>query len=194
MNRFLCLMACVVQLQSGLQAQEQTDAKKIQVTGGVSLMNGTSQVGAQLSAQVGVEFSKGWTAGMGSAIDYYYFRSVPVFAEVKKYFGNGPRRLFAFAATGVNIAWPTDEDQMNTSGWNIIGKNDFDLGMYADIGIGYTLYNRHQRGLFTGLGYSVKTMSESHTEQIWNGFTTSQAQRKTDYTFNRVLIRIGYKF
>jgi hypothetical protein len=194
MHRFLFLIAYLMYFQSGLQAQEQATAKKIQVTGAVSLMNGTSEVGAQLSALAGVELSKGWTAGLGSAIDYYYFRSVPVFVEVKKYFGNGPRRLFAFGATGVNLAWPTDEDQMKLSRWNIVGGNDFRFGMYADIGIGYTLYNRHQRGLFTGLGYSVKTMSESHTEQIWNGLTTDQAQRKTDFTFSRVLIRIGYKF
>lgn len=194
MHRFIFLIACLVYSQSGLQAQEQATAKKIQVTGAVSLMNGSSEVGAQLSAQAGIELSKGWNVGLGSAIDYYYFRSVPVYVEVKKHFGNGPRRLFAFAATGVNLAWPTDEDQMKISRWNIIGEQNFRSGMYADIGIGYTLYNRHQRGLFTGLGYSVKTISESHIEQVWNGLTTSQTERKTDFTFSRVLIRIGYKF
>ncbi len=181
----------------GVQAQEIKSKAAFSVSAETALLNGDNHVNGQVLLSAGYEF-KGWFIGAGSGFDYYKYRTVPVFADVKKYFGKGNRQLFIYANAGTDIAWPTvnQKNLRNGGGWWGWSPSPsiFKNGIYTDLGFGYALFNSKHRGIFTALGYSTKTITEIYEESVWNGTTSVIAKRTLDYTMNRILFRIGYKF
>lgn len=180
-----------------VQAQQIKSKGVLSVSAQTALLNGDNHVNGQILLSAGYEF-KGWYIGAGSGFDYYKYRTVPVFADVKKYFGKGNRQLFIYANAGSDIAWPTENQKnlRNSGGWWGWSPSPgvFKNGIYTDLGFGYTLFNSKHRGFFTALGYSTKTITEIYDEQVWNGTTSVMTKRTLDYTMNRILFRIGYKF
>lgn len=180
-----------------VQAQQIKSKGALSVSAETALLNGDNHVNGQVLLSAGYEF-KGWYIGAGSGFDYYKYRTVPVFADVKKYFGKGNRQLFIYANAGTDIAWPTENQKnlRNNGGWWGWSPSPgvFKNGIYTDLGFGYTLFNSKHRGIFTTLGYSTKTITEIYDESVWNGTTSVMTKRTMDYTMNRILFRIGYKF
>jgi len=181
-----------------VQAQQIKSKAAFSVSAQTALLNGDNHVNGQFLMSAGFKKS-GWFIGAGSGFDYYKYRTVPVFADVKKYFGKGNRQLFVYANAGTNVAWPTaNQKNLRTGagwwGWSSPSNSLFKNGIYTDLGVGYTLFNSKHRGFFTALGYSTKTLTEVYDEQIWNGTTSVMTKRTLDYTMNRILFRIGYKF
>jgi len=180
-----------------VQAQQIKSKGELSVSAETALLNGDNHVNGQVLLSAGYEF-KGWYIGAGSGFDYYKYRTVPVFADVKKYFGKGNRQLFIYANAGTDIAWPTENQKnlRNNGGWWGWSPSPgvFKNGIYTDLGFGYTLFNSKHRGIFTTLGYSTKTITEIYDESVWNGTTSVMMKRTMDYTMNRILFRIGYKF
>lgn len=178
-------------------AQQVKHKGTLSVSAEIALLNGDNHVDGQILMSAGVE-KNGWFIGAGSGFDYYKYRTVPVFADVKKYFGKGNRQLFIYANAGTDIAWPTENEKnlRNSGGWWGWSPSPgvFKNGIYTDLGFGYTLFNSKHRGIFTVLGYSTKTVTEIYDEQVWNGTTSVMTKRTLDYTMNRVVFRIGYKF
>ena len=66
----------------------------------VGLINGRGAVSASLQSINGFEAGD-WFAGIGLGLDFYRYRSVPLFADVKRYFkiANG-NRLFIYGDGG----------------------------------------------------------------------------------------------
>lgn len=178
-------------------AQQVKQKATLSVSAQTALLNGDNHVNGQVLLSAGYEF-KGWFIGAGSGFDYYKYRTVPVFADVKKYFGKGSRQVFIYANAGSDIAWPTENQKnlRNGGGWWGWSPSPsvFKNGIYTDLGFGYTLFNSKHRGFFTALGYSTKTITEIYDESVWNGTTSVMTKRTLDYTMNRILFRIGYKF
>ncbi len=176
---------------------QQTKTKGVfTVSSQAALLNGDSHVNGQLLLTAGYE-QNGWMIGAGSGFDYYKYRTVPVFADIKKFFGKGNRQLFIYANAGSDLAWPTDNQKTNRGnwwGWNVPQASVFKNGVYTDIGFGYTLFNNKRSGFFTALGYSTKTLTEVYDEPVWNGTNSVITKRTLKYTMNRSLLRIGYRF
>lgn len=188
----ICLLAVTV------HAQQIKPKDKFVVSAEAALLNGDRYVNGQILLNAGYEFN-GWYAGAGTGFDYYKYRTVPVFAEVKKYFGNNyNKQFFLFAKGGNDIAWPTENQKNlrsnNWGGWNITSKSVFRNGVYTDVGFGYTLFNSKQKGFYTVAGYSSKSLTEVYNEQVWNGATSVITRRQLQYTLNRIVIRFGYRF
>lgn len=195
MKKFLFGINCLLFVLT-VHAQQVKQKGVLSVSTEIALLNGDNHVNGQVFMSTGVE-KNGWYIGAGSGFDYYKYRTVPVFADVKKYFGKGNRQLFIYANGGTDIAWPTanQKNLRNGGGWGWSpSPGVFKNGVYTDLGFGYTLFNSKHRGFFTALGYSTKTITEIYDESVWNGTTAVMAKRTLDYTMNRILFRIGYKF
>lgn len=182
----------------GVQAQKVKSKAAFSVSAETALLNGDNHVNGQVLMSAGYE-KNGWFIGAGSGFDYYKYRTVPVFGDVKKYFGKGNRQLFIYANAGTDVAWPTanQKNLRNGGGWWggwSPSPGIFKNGIYSDFGFGYTLFNSKHRGFFTALGYSTKTITEIYDESVWNGTTSVMTKRTLDYTMNRILFRFGYKF
>jgi len=160
----------------------------------VALLNGDHSVSGQILVSGGIE-KKAFSIGIGVAVDYYKIRSVPLFADLRTAFGKD-RAFFSYLSIGSNIAWAL-ESQYNTY-WAMGGSNksSFSNGIYTDIGIGYSFRKAKKNSVTMSVGYSMKTISESHFETMYRDFppyTIESFERKMDYTFNRIALRLGIR-
>jgi hypothetical protein len=130
--------------------------------------------------------------GVGSGIDWYGLRSVPVFAEGQFNFSGKLEHVFAYTKLGININKLTDKQLAEQFEYTGTG---FSRGMYTDFGLGYSLYNNHSRGLQFGLGYSVKTVKQNMSDIIYSSYPLSnQTGRSYTYTFHRYMLSVAYRF
>ncbi len=159
----------------------------------LGILNGNQDNSFQFQLLGGI-VSKNWQVGMGAGLDYYKVRSVPLFADIRRYFG-GDNKVFAFVNAGCNIPWALDK-QYKTS--FIVGggteKSKFEMGWYTDLGVGYDIRLGANRNLSLSLGYSMKTVSERYNESIWVWGNTLPfiTERKLDYTFQRLSFKAGF--
>src|SRR5688572_19107366 len=70
----------------------------------VGILEGESGTALQLQTINGFRY-RGWFAGAGTGIDYYYFRSVPVFLSLAKFIQNPKVPLYFTGDVGVNFPW-----------------------------------------------------------------------------------------
>lgn len=160
----------------------------------IALLNGDHFASGQVQLTGGIE-KKGWGIGIGAAIDYYKVRTVPVFADLRTYFGKH-RLLFSYLNLGSNIAWPL-ESQISYH-WQPGGSRpgSFSNGLYSDLGIGYAFGGKKNRGAVMSLGYSMKTIAETYIETVYRDFPpyiNEYYERKLDYTLNRIVLRFGFR-
>jgi hypothetical protein len=176
-------------------SQQTKNKGNFSVMAEAALLNGDGHVNGQVLLNGGYEIKR-WFVGFGSGFDYYKYRTVPVFADVRKYFGKQNRALFLYAKAGMNIAMPTENQKNFNDGnwWGLQSNNQFKNGFFGDAGFGYTLFNSKSRGFYTSLGLSTKTLTETYDEQVWNGGSSISTKRTLEYNMNRFGMRIGYKF
>jgi hypothetical protein len=180
-------------IQLSTTAQQKITRKDIAVSSEIGILNGKSQVNIQVLGMAGIQKKK-YSLSLGSGFDYYGYRTIPVFVEGKRFLGEGNRKIFIYLRSGLNIAWVLSEQQrvIYTSTGKEFSK--FSNGLYADAGIGYTLYNTKGRGIFLGLGACMKNLSENYNDYVWNGASSTLTNHDVKYSFNNIQLRIGYTF
>jgi len=165
--------------QLGVLSGDQANSLQFQLTGGV--------------------IAKNWRIGMGTGLDYYKVRSVPVFADVRHYFGRN-KKAFSFANLGYNVPWPLENQYKIFFIQGGSTKSKFEMGWYTDLGLGYDIDLGKQKALSLSVSYSIKTFSEIYDERIdwiW-GWPINQpggniSERKVDYTFRRLSLKAGFR-
>ena len=75
---------------------------------------------------------KTWFGGIGAGLDYYYFRSIPVYLSGTKYLSPRNHSFFIQGDAGMNFAWVDDRLNM----WNEI-SHDFKPGIYWNGSLGF---------------------------------------------------------
>ena len=71
------------------------------------LLEGQAGSAFQLQTINGVQ-NKGWFTGIGAGLDYYRFRSVPLFLNMSKFLFDG-KKFFVSGNGGVNFPWLKNE-------------------------------------------------------------------------------------
>jgi len=179
---------------TALKAQSKNGKAGYYLIPQIALLNGDNSASAQVQLTGGIE-KKGWDIGIGAAVDYYKIRTVPVFADLRTYFGKN-RSLFSYLNIGIDLAWPLESQYSDY--WRV-GDNrsgSFNNGLYTDLGIGYAFHGKKNRGVVISLGYSTKTITEKFIDVIYRDFPPYGAdyyQRELDYTLNRVALRFGIR-
>lgn len=192
-------IACLV-LLLGLsvttEAQDITGKKKpaVYLMPQIGLLNGDHAVGAQVQLTGGL-VSNQWMYGLGTGIDYYRLRSVPVFADVRRYL-NKMKSTFLYTHLGYHFSWVEQDHKTGIASWN----TDYNMrgGLYLDAGIGHDMRIKKTKALTISIGYTQKQMRESYTEQIWilpviGGNSFELSPRTFDYTFRRLLLKVAYR-
>ncbi len=183
---------------SFLIAQEKKVRKEFHSVNSVTLVNGNNSVSANLQSVNG--FQKGALfAGLGTAIDYYLYRSVPVFADLRYEFGpKGPlqgkkkNKYFVYGDAGINFNWIQDQFFDDPSIWNGNASNSFKNGMYNDIGLGYNIKMKKEGALVLAIGYSQKNLKETETYLDWR--TSELLKRENVYNLRRIMLKVGWQF
>ena len=133
-----------------------------------------------------------WFAGIGLGLDYYQYRTVPFFADVRYEYGKKNNKVFAYADAGINFSWTQDNLKYVSTIWNGNRSNNFNNGFYTDAGIGLTSLIKNGNALILSLGISRKTLEEKISYDDWR----SNKPQTDIYTYrlNRVILKTGFRF
>lgn len=175
-------------------AQLKSPASKHYFIPEVGLLNGDNLVSAQVKLTGGIQ-KKAWMFGLGTGIDYYKIRTVPVFADVRYTFGK-KANWFSYANLGADIVWALETQYAQHFVMGVFNKDKFNSGVYADLGVGYAFQGEKKQGLLISIGYSVKTLGSSYQEAVYKEFPPygiEYRDKKLDYTLNRLVLRLGVR-
>jgi len=164
----------------------------------LGIMDGDQSINLQFQVVGGI-VSKNWRIGMGTGLDYYSVRSVPVFVDVRNYFGR-KKKAFAFANLGYNMPWPMEDQYKTIFLQTGTKKSEFKAGLYTDAGIGYDIDLGKQKNLSISIGYTIKKFSEKYDDRflwIWSWPAprpgTGESERTEEYTFRRLSLKAGFR-
>ena len=141
-----------------------------------------------------------WFLGLGTGLDYYRFRSVPVFLSVTRDLPVFHKRngFFLDLNGGVNFAW-YHPDAMEFG----VVSGTWSPGIWGNAGLGYRwkFSERTDKGLLFKASYGIKELSEHDKEGpnpcFYCGLIyPGNSNTSTDYTYkNRMwLLSIGFQF
>lgn len=154
MHRIASLLLCMLVLSFQTIAQVKGSRKKISVQSisNIGLLEGSNGSSFSLQTILGKQFNKSFS-GIGVGLDYYRFRSIPLFVDLRQEFGKSRNAFFIYGNMGYNFDWLTDEGKQETS-FSTIAK--FKGGVYYDAGIGYKYAFKDFQALLFSVGYSYK--------------------------------------
>ena len=191
MKYFLLVLLMPVALVSF--GQKKNAAYKFHSINNISLVNGDNEVSAGLQSING--FQKGnLFAGVGIGLDYYLYRTVPLFADFRYEFGKTKNKFFAYADGGINFDW-VEEDYNDGPIFIWDGSRNtsaFHNGAYTDIGLGYKVGTKKGGGLILSLGHSYKSLKKTVSYMDWR--TQETISDIYHYDFNRIVLKVGWKF
>lgn len=138
---------------------------------------------------------KGWGIGIGTGIDIYKLRTIPVFAHLQKDITKGGP-LFTYLRLGGNIVWPTESQAKGIESPFFNSKVSFQSGLYADLGVGYKLGISKKNPVTISVGYSRKTVMKTFYDTIIQDFPpyhTEKSEHSYQYNLNRLALAVGIK-
>ena len=142
-----------------------------------------------------------WFLGLGAGLDYYRFRSVPLFLSVTRdlpAFGN-IRGLFFYLDGGINLPWYKRE--LTPYEAQLVSSSKFYAKPWGAGGLGYKwrLSARTDKALLVSAGYSIKKLKEKLAGN--NPCTSPGCPLETphqsyiyDYVNHTFLFLVGFRF
>lgn len=156
------------------------------------LIVGETYSDLQVQTINGIKWNK-WFGGIGTGIDWHYFRTVPVFASVNRdLLKKGKNTLLVTADAGINLPWKKSDLFYDA----YVTDTKLKGGLYWGAGIGYRFeVGKNTNALQMNFGYSFKQSKE----EIINVYPclSPPCNPVTDvfeYRLNRLSIRLGWIF
>jgi hypothetical protein len=158
----------------------------------VGLVEGEAKASFQLQTIHGVQY-RTWYGALGAGLDYYLYRSVPVFLTINKDLVIKDRTFYVSGDVGTNYPW-VQQTQMSI--WGSPSTGDFSEGLYWAGGLGYKAFFKNKSdAIVINLGYSYKHLRQKIT---YPSFCTDgpcgTTSEKFNYQLNRVSFRLGWQF
>ena len=156
----------------------------------MGLQIGATEPSGDLRFQGGIK-QQNWFYGVGAAVDFYRFRSYPVYLQVQRVFSFRGTAPFLTASAGYNFK--NSSDTVPT--W--IGSRVYDRtgGYYAELGGGFIFKVFKKQRLHLSVVKNIKQVRESYDIDYWMWPGQTRSARSTDlYTMHRVAVRLGWKF
>jgi hypothetical protein len=156
----------------------------------VGLLEGEKGSAFQIGAMGGIK-SKTWIASLGSGLDYYSVRSIPVYLNVQKNIFNNEKTPFVYLGGGYHFLWLPKL----TTTWAWPENSQTKGGLYYQAGIGYQVPALKKSSLFFAAGFSEKQYDEDHTQVypclVW---PCPEYKEKISYRLRRLSITTGLRF
>ena len=189
---YLLLFVLICSVNVSL-AQDKTSIRPWQFhsINNIGLLEGQTGSSFQMQTINGVQY-RSWFGGVGLGLDFYRFRTIPLFIDLRKEFGKSGNKAFVYADAGTNFAWISDNEKSA-----YLQNDKFSRGFYTDLGLGYKVAAGKNCHLVISLGYSFKKLTESYDTQVYfyNPIDDNTPyQEKINYSLNRLSIKIGCFF
>lgn len=158
----------------------------------VGLLEGEAKAAFQLQTSHGVQFGS-WYTALGAGLDYYRYRSIPLFFTLNRDIKVNHRVFFVSGDVGVNLPWVNEPTYTI---WSAPSTEDYKAGLYWGGGLGYKAYFKNKSdAIILNLGYSFKQLKQ---EQTVGGTCIdppcTTVTERYDYKMNRVSVRVGWQF
>ena len=190
MKKFFLMLLLFLMIKNETPAQEMKKEKKFfssQISTGI--VEGAQGTSFHIETINGLRY-KTWFGGIGAGLDYYYFRSIPVYLSATKYLSARNHSFFIQGDAGVNFAW----DEEGGDVWNEVSK-EFKPGLCWNGMFGFATGLDRKNSFSFGLGYSYKSLKEIKEMAVMcfnppcaNTFETYQ------YNLKRLTLRLGWQF
>ena len=157
--------------------------------GSVGLLEGGNQSSFQLQLLNGFAY-KSWFAGIGTGLDYYFIRTIPVTAYIEKQVS--PRLpIFLYGSGGLHFVWR--RNMSDEGGWY---NSDYNHGLYYDAGLGYRFNVANRSAIRLSVGFSEKQFKETRKYTNWITWPTTTTTYTETYRYNlqRLSLRAGFQF
>lgn len=149
----------------------------------IGVVTGSSAVALQVQAINGVKY-KTYRFGLGVGYDEYYFKTIPVFIDVRKNIFEKPQTPFVYFDLGTNFLTKKDEGTM----WE---SHSYKAGLYLDAGVGYYWKLKGRPSFNISAGFSKKHVDDMVSYPF---ATIDPVPEKFSYHFNRVSLKLGLGF
>lgn len=168
-------------------AKAQNKKLKFHSINSVGMVSGESPVNATLQNINGIVFSN-WYLGIGSGVDYYHYKTLPLFIDGRRYFGK-EKKGFLYADLGY------DFPMKNRPGKEIGYYNTYHFkgDLYTDFGIGYKTKFIKKSSLLFSLGYSYKQL-QSKIEIRADCFGCQPLYYNYKFGYGRIILKTGVEF
>jgi hypothetical protein len=151
---------------------------------------GSNSSALTIQSNFGLSLSKTFV-GLGTGIDDYLFRSVPLFLDLRQEFGKGNITLFVYGDAGKNFQWVTEQNKLRL----MYTPGDFKSGKYYEGGLGWRFKFRNSASLLLSGGYSVKSIKKvNETNYCPVTGTCFYFSDKFVYNMSRIVFRLGCQF
>ncbi len=127
----------------------------------VGIVAGSRETELQVQTINGLSYKK-WFTGIGSGIDWYFLRSIPVFVSAERSISiTAKRKLYFSSAAGANFPWKNEGYYNYYWGWD---ASKMYPGFYWNAGFGYKIaVGKQNDAILFHLGYSNKFYKEKVT-------------------------------
>jgi hypothetical protein len=186
----ILLLIFAVYLSGLVSAQQIKEADNWQFhsVNNVGLLEGETGSAFQLQSINGMQY-RSWYVGIGLGLDFYRYRTIPLFIDLRKEFGSSVNKFFAYADGGVNFCWLTDNEKMM-----YLTDDHFDTGFYTDLGLGYKIGVGKTNHLLLSIGYSLKKLKETYTSYDYFPPDNRSDKDEINYNLNRLTLKMGWAF
>ncbi|TAH00516.1 MAG: hypothetical protein EAZ16_13435 [Sphingobacteriales bacterium] len=183
----LCLLACINCW--GATAQKKVSKFNFQSINEVGFTAGENATRMQFSTSNGIG-NKNWYAGLATGMDFYRFRTVPVYTDFRYRFLKGPGQVFAYINTGYHFAWATTNEKVNI--WQ--GSSTVQGGVHFAAGGGYQFNLKNKHAILISAGYSYKRATEKVNLTIcgFAGCNPSPVVEEYKYRLRRLSLKVGW--
>lgn len=157
------------------------------------LLEGELGSAFQLNVSGGIKLNT-WSAAIGSGLDYYGVRSIPLFLNVQKRLFNRQQTPFAYISGGHHFPWASKQEERVWGSW-MPEPAERKGSLYYSGGIGYQLPALKRAALFFTAGYSFKEHREI-TKRLICPFLPPcfETVETVNYRFRRLSISTGLRF
>lgn len=172
-----------------LRATGQNKKIKFSSINQVGLLSGGMGEAFMLQTINGIKKDK-WFAGAGTGLDFYRERTIPLFVAIRRDLINRINTPFVYADAGISFSW-LNSFQKQQKQFPISSP-----GLFYDLGIGWKLSGKNNRGYVFSAGYSFKQVKEKVKYSWWPAPTPrleSENYERHNYLYRRIVIKVGFQ-
>lgn len=184
-NCWVLLICCFISATTWSQAKPAFRSQNY-----LGLLEGKAGSAFQFQTVNGIQLGT-WFAGAGVGLDWYLFRSAPLFLSLNKDFKAGPKTFYFSLDGGTNFSW-----EKRRSEWGEFSTSKFYPRWYGGFGLGYkSMFKNNKDAILINLGYSYKQMREKQTIPTYCINPPCPVTIEYyNYKTNRVSLRLGWQF
>lgn len=154
-----------------------------------ALLSGETKLGYAFQSVNGIQYVN-WFLGPGVALDYYYYRTLPVFLDGKYFFG---KKKVGFVYGDMGYNFPCG----NKPGKEVFTYNTYHFtgGLYTGVGIGYIVTVGKKTSVVFSIGHSYKQLRAKVGRNIClGGDACSVDYNQYYYDYGRIILKAGLLF